>query len=134
MVDLVPKRYSNPRMPYWLQPRTVEKAKRRMASAIKPLPALPNTVEKASETSAVLAESEIISPVLRSTTPLDRIANAVREHTTMVSAKTSKMPHMPCMTGSRILEAEWTMTEEPRPASLENTPRFIPQVTARRTP
>ena len=34
------------------------------------------------------------------------------------------------MTGSLTLELEWTMTEEPRPASLENTPRFMPQVTA----
>lgn len=48
--------------------------------------------------------------------------------TTKVSAKTSKMPHMPCFTGSLTLELEWTMTEEPRPASLEKTPRLKPWV------
>ena len=52
----------------------------------------------------------------------------------MVSANTSKMPHIPWATGSFTLELEWTMTLEPRPASLENTPRFMPQVTAALTP
>ena len=52
-VDLVPKRYSKPLLPYWLQPRTVENAKNRMAIAINPAPARPYTVEKASATSAV---------------------------------------------------------------------------------
>ena len=37
-----------------------------------------------------------------------------------VSAKTSKIPHIPCTTGSLTLELEWTITLEPRPASLEN--------------
>ena len=58
----------------------------------------------------------------------------MRVQTTMVSMNTSKMPHMPCFTGSFTLELEWTMTEEPRPASLENTPRFMPQVMASFTP
>ena len=33
---------------------------------------------------------------------------------------------MPCLTGSLTLELECTITDEPRPASLEKTPRFIP--------
>ena len=41
---------------------------------------------------------------------------------------------IPWATGSFTLELEWTMTLEPRPASLENTPRFMPQVTAAFTP
>lgn len=76
--------------------------------------------------SSTPAYSVTAMPVSRSTRPEDRTVKAVRVHTTMVSAKTSKMPHMPCLTGSRTLELECTITEEPRPASLENTPRFMP--------
>ena len=60
--------------------------------------------------------------------------SAVRVHTTMVSANTSKMPHMPCCTGSFTLEAACTITEEPSPASLEKAPRLKPHVTARDRP
>ena len=37
------------------------------------------------------------------------------------------MPHIPCVTGSLASEEEWTITDEPRPASLENTPRATPK-------
>ena len=47
---------------------------------------------------------------------------------TMVSMNTSKMPYRPCRTGLVSLEAAWAMGAEPRPASLEKTPRFTPQV------
>ena len=60
-------------MPYWDQPRTVEKAKRRTATAMNLAPKAPKTVEKASATRAVEAEVEIISPVSRLTTPEVRI-------------------------------------------------------------
>ena len=95
MADLVPNRYSKALLPYWLQPSTVEKAKNRIAMAIKAAPALPYTVEKASATRAVETASEITSPVSRLTSPLERTANAVRLHTMMVSANTSKIPHIP---------------------------------------
>ena len=75
---------------------------------------------------AVFSVVVSMAPVCRSTRPLVSTTRAVREQTMMVSAKTSKMPHMPCITGSLTLELECTMTEEPRPASLENTPRFMP--------
>ena len=55
---------------------------------------------------------------------------AVKVQTTKVSANTSKIPHMPCTTGSFTLEAECTITEDPSPASLENTPREIPLLIA----
>ena len=73
-------------------------------------------------------------PVSRSTKPEVSTTSAVRVHTTMVSANTSKMPHMPCCTGSFTLEAACTITEEPSPASLEKAPRLKPQVTARDSP
>ena len=97
-------------------------------------PKLPNTVEKALPTSAEPCTSMSIRPVFRSTKPDVRMTSAVRVQTTMVSAKTSKMPHMPCCTGSLTLEDACTMTDEPRPASLENAPRLKPQVMARDTP
>ena len=83
---------------------------------------------------AVFSVAVSMAPVFRSTRPLVSTARAVRVQTTRVSANTSKIPHMPCITGSRTLELEWTITLEPRPASLENTPRFMPQVTASLTP
>ena len=55
-----------------------------------------------------------------------RITSAVKVHITKVSKKTSKMPQSPCFTGSRVSEAEWAITEEPSPASLEKTPRASP--------
>ena len=101
---------------------------------MNPAPARPKTTENASDTSAVLVELLIMTPVSRSTRPVERITNAVIEQMMIVSANTSKIPHMPCATGSLTLDAECTMTLEPRPASLEKTPRFIPQVSAVMTP
>ena len=57
-----------------------------------------------------------------------RTTSAVMVQTTEVSAKTSKMPHMPCLTGSLTSELLWTITDEPRPASFENTPLLQPCV------
>ena len=134
MVDFVPKRYSKPLRPYWLQPNTVEKAKRRIAIAMNLSPKLPNEVSKASATRAVDFSATITAPVLRSTRPEVSTASAVNVQTTIVSAKTSNIPHMPCITGSCTFDAECTITEEPRPASFENTPLFMPQVRAIFTP
>ena len=61
-----------------------------------------------------------------SSTPDRSTAMEVRVQMMMVSTKTSKMPHRPCSTGSLVLEAAWAMGAEPRPASLENTPRAKP--------
>ncbi len=97
-------------------------------------PTPPNTVANAWPTRALPATSVSISPVSRSTRPVVSTTRAVRVQTTIVSANTSKMPHMPCCTGSRTFEEECTITEEPRPASLENAPRLNPQVIARLTP
>ena len=74
--------------------------------AIKPSPALPNIFANASATSAVFSFVLFIAPVSRSTSPDERTANAVSEQTTMVSANTSKIPHMPCLTGSLTSELE----------------------------
>ena len=54
------------------------------------------------------------------------MASAVIVHMTIVSKKTSKIPHIPWRTGSFTLEAELTMTELPSPASLVKTPRATP--------
>ncbi len=58
-------------------------------------PALPNTVPNASPTRAEPAEEVITAPVSRSTRPEDNTVNAVRLQTTIVSANTSKIPHIP---------------------------------------
>ena len=44
----------------------------------------------------------------------------------MVSMNTSKIPYRPCLTGSVSEVAAWAMGAEPRPASLEKTPRATP--------
>ena len=81
-----------------------------MAIAIKAPPMLTppklKTVPNASLTSAVCSFADNISPVCRSISPVERIEKAVSVQTTMVSANTSKMPHIPCFTGSTTLEAE----------------------------
>ena len=55
-----------------------------------------------------------------------RNIKAVRVQMTKVSKKISNTPHSPCLTGSRVSDAECAMTEEPKPASLLKTPRAIP--------
>ena len=59
-----------------------------------------------------------------------RMTSAVMVQITMVSAKTSKMPNRPCCTGPSVSAAAWAMGAEPRPASLEKTPRDTPRVMA----
>ena len=51
---------------------------------------------------------------------------AVRVQMTMVSAKTSKMPNIPCLTGLLVSAQAWAMEPVPRPASLEKMPRETP--------
>ena len=80
------------------------------------------------------ANSSASLPVWRSNRPEERIVNAVSEQTTIVSVNTLKIPHIPWLTGSLTLELQCTITEEPRPASLENTPRFMPISIAILTP
>ena len=48
------------------------------------------------------------------------------EQMTMVSKNTSNTPQMACSAGSSVEEAAWAMGAEPRPASLEKTPRAKP--------
>ena len=52
---------------------------------------------------------------------------------TMVSAKTSKMPNMPCFTGFLVSAQAWAMLPVPRPASLEKMPRDTPFFRLRNT-
>ena len=51
---------------------------------------------------------------------------AVRVQMTMVSAKTSKIPNIPCLTGFLVSAQAWAMEPVPRPASLEKMPRETP--------
>ena len=51
---------------------------------------------------------------------------AVRVQMMMVSANTSKMPNMPCLTGFLVSAQAWAMEPVPRPASLEKMPRDTP--------
>ncbi len=55
-----------------------------------------------------------------------RITKPVMLHTMMVSMKTSSMPMEACTSGDSAVEAAWAMGAEPRPASLEKTPRAMP--------
>ena len=67
-------------------------------------------------------------------TPEVRITRAVMEQTDRVAINTSKMPHMPCSTGSFTSASQWTITEVPSPASLEKTPIETPVRSARAMP
>ena len=60
-------------------------------------------------------------------TPEQMMVRAVREQITMVSAKHSKIPYIPCWTGPGVSAAECAIAAEPRPASLENAERRRPQ-------
>ena len=51
---------------------------------------------------------------------------AVSVQMTMVSAKTSKMPNIPCLAGFFVSAQAWAMEPVPRPASLEKIPRETP--------
>ena len=62
--------------------------------------------------------------------PEQSMASPVSVQTTRVSAKTSKMPRKPCLTGSVSELEAWAMGAEPSPASFENTPRLSPQPSA----
>lgn len=88
-----------------------------------------NTELNALATMVASVTPSAIAPVATSYTPEVNTTSAVMVQTMMVSTNTSKMPHIPCCTGSFTLELECTITDEPRPASLENTPRLKPAVT-----
>ena len=77
-----------------------------MHTAMSLDPSAPNTASKACPTSALPAAPAAMRPVSRSTKPEVSTTSAVRVHTTMVSANPSKMPHMPCFTGSLTFDAE----------------------------
>ena len=66
----------------------------------------PKTFPKACPTREEAEISTICLPVSKSKNPLVRTTKAVNVHTTMVSAKTSKSPYIPCCTGSFTLELE----------------------------
>ena len=60
----------------------------------------PKTLANASPTNAEPSALLVTAPVPRSTRPEDNTVNAVSVHTTIVSANTSKIPHIPWRTGS----------------------------------
>ncbi len=83
------------------------------------------------EAKAALVSSTPAPPLLKSMgVPLMRITRAVMVQITVVSANTSKMPNRPCCTGPLVSAAAWAIGAEPKPASLENTPRATPLVMA----
>ena len=53
---------------------------------------------------------------------------------TRVSMNGPSMATMPSRTGSSVLAAAWAMGAEPWPDSLENSPRFTPQVSMKMKP
>ncbi len=59
-------------------------------------------------------------------TPVTKIANAVKVHTTKVSIAGPNMATKPSRTGSSVFDAPWAIGAVPMPASLENAPRLIP--------
>ena len=96
---------------------SVAKANNTIEMAMNFSPAAPNTVAKAAAHRAVPLYAQEGAQ-----TPEVRMASAVTVQHTSVSANTSKMPHMPCSTGSFTSASQWTITEVPSPASLEKTP------------
>ena len=88
------------------------------------VPKLPKLVENID----IDISSSASVPVNWLTSKVVRKVSAVRVQMIKVSKKTSNTPQRPCLTGSRVSDAECAITEEPRPASLENTPRAIPLV------
>ena len=58
--------------------------------------------------------------------PLHRITIAVSVQIRIVSVNTSKIPNIPCFTGSPVSAHAWAMEPVPRPASLEKIPRATP--------
>lgn len=97
----------------------VAKAKQQTASVMNTPPNRPKPLEKAAMASSAPSPPSRCAPEVR-------MASAVIVHMTIVSKKTSKIPHIPWRTGSFTLEAELTMTELPSPASLVKTPRATP--------
>ena len=55
------------------------------------------------------------------------MTSAVTVQTTSVATKTSNAPHIPSSAGSSTSAAAWAIAEEPRPASLVNTPLATPK-------
>ena len=63
-------------------------------------------------------------------TPLHSMVSAVAVQMTIVSAKTSNMPHSPCSPGERAAAEPCAIADEPSPASFENAPRRSPHCMA----
>ena len=74
------------------------------AAPVKPVPPSPVTVQA----------------------PEVRITSAVMVQTRMVSINVPNIATMPCRTGLFVLAAAWAIAAEPKPDSLENTPRATP--------
>ena len=55
-----------------------------------------------------------------------RLVKAMDTEMTKESKNTSNTPQSPCLTGSLLFDALCAITDEPSPASLENTPRARP--------
>ena len=66
--------------------------------------------------------------------PEDRMTSAVIVHPTSVSTKGSRPATTPSVTGSLVRTAECAMGALPRPASEENSARFMPKMKAVPTP
>ena len=100
--------------------------KKKIAIAINQVPGAPKNFPNVSVATVFPLIPSNAEPVLRSINPDERITIAVVEQTTSVSKNTPKIPHNPCFTGSFVSETEWSITEEPSPASFENTPLLKP--------
>ena len=80
---------------------------------------------------AALVRAAPVAPLVQA--PVVMIAKAVKEHTMMVSIKVPSIATNPCETGPFDLAAAWAIGADPRPASLENTPRATPNRIAAQT-
>ena len=90
-IAALPNKNSMHLEPYRPHPRIVEKAKQQSATASITDTQLPKVAVKPE----IVSSAPAVLPYLIST-PLQRITSAVIVQITIVSAKTSKIPHIPC--------------------------------------
>ena len=135
----MPNRYSVLSLPNIFQLSTVEKAKKNKAMAMKAEPtALPRTLLK-----AVWARLDGLSPsfsgerpaptALRGPPPaymVTMMTRAVMVTTLKVPMNTPTMATQPWSWGRFTLARAWAWGVEPMPASLANSPRLAPRLTA----
>ena len=103
------------------------KAKRKIATATKTLPAGPISPTSAACVSR-MPDSEA------SGTPPKRMMKAVQVQITSVSVKTPRVWISPCLTGCDTWAVAATFGAEPMPASLLNRPRLMPCMSAAPAP